>query len=143
MEGNSPSTHHYEGGCSCGGWTVGLELQQPLESLTPRRCSCEFCQQHPSVIVSAPELRAKFSGGTARTRTNGERLAVFYYCGECDELLAVGASIQGVLRGAVNSALLPASHALGEPMLVRPQGLDAEAKVERWGRLWGMLTGLR
>jgi hypothetical protein len=71
--------------------------------------------------------------------TNGDRLARFYRCGTCGDLLAVGCEIDGELRGAVNSEMLDQKDGFGEAVRIQPRLLSANEKLVRWGKLWGRL----
>ncbi len=136
------NTFAYAGACRCGSWTFEAVFSQPVSALTPRRCGCDYCRAYPSLIVSDPDMRAQLRGGEAFTRDNGDRLATFYYCRGCEDLLAIGCSIEGELRGALNAGLLSGTEGMRDATLVQPRVLDAAAKVKRWGALWGVLSGL-
>ena len=83
-----------------------------------------------------------FIGDGVSTKKNGDQLANFYYCKGCSILLAVGCNINGQLRGAVNSNLLQDVNQLGKPVQIQPRLLSANEKLERWNKLWGVLSGL-
>jgi len=132
----------YKGGCSCGRWCVEVDLDTPLESVTPRECDCDYCQAHASQIISDPALKAAFKGTGCVIRQNGDLLANFYHCADCQRLLAVGCEIDGQLRGAVNSHLLREASRLGKAVQIQPRLLSADEKRARWKTLWGVLQGL-
>ena len=73
---------------------------------------------------------------------NGDQLANFYYCDYCGDFLAVGCNLHGQLRGAVNSNLLHSSNQLGKSIQIQPQLLSSDEKLDRWGKLWGVLNGV-
>ncbi|WP_299584813.1 hypothetical protein [uncultured Microbulbifer sp.] len=83
-----------------------------------------------------------FIGDGILTKQNGDQLANFYHCRTCNELLAVGCTINGQLRGAVNPNLLQDVNQLGNPIQIQPRLLSAGGKIERWDKLWGVLNGL-
>ncbi|WP_444959441.1 hypothetical protein [Microbulbifer sp. VVAC002] len=87
-------------------------------------------------------MSAVFIGDGISTNQNGDQLAVFYHCKGCNQLLAVGCNINSQLRGAVNLNLLKGVDRLGDPIQVQPRLLSADQKLERWGKLWGFLSGL-
>ena len=70
---------------------------------------------------------------------NGDRLAHFYHCAACGDLLAVGCEINGCLRGAANALLLEQRAELGEHVPIQPRLLAAAEKLRRWETLWGEL----
>ena len=76
------------------------------------------------------------------TDRNGDRLAAFYHCSGCGDLLAVGCCIEGHLRGAVNALLLDQKSSLGGCVAIQPRLLSGAEKVARWGKLWGSLRGV-
>ena len=130
----------YQGSCNCGKWQVKITVKTPLSDLNPRVCDCEYCQNHPSAIVSDLNMIIDFIGGTAKINQNGDQLANFYYCIGCGDLLAVGHNINGVLRGAVNSQLLEDVDEFGEPVQNQPRFLKSSEKLESWEGLWGVLN---
>ena len=132
----------YQGRCTCGEWNIDLEFTQPTKILSPRICDCEYCKSNPSKIISAPDLAAKFFGGSCKIRKNGDQLANFYYCTGCSQLLAVGCYINGSLLGAINCGLFPDKVKFGAPVNVQPRFLSSEEKIDRWGKLWGKIVGL-
>lgn len=87
-------------------------------------------------------MMIEFLGGEIEMIKNGDELANFYNCNYCGDFLAVGCTINGKLRGAVNSNLLHGSCKLGKSIKVQPRLLKPNEKLDRWGRLWGMLNGV-
>ncbi|MBL4794469.1 MAG: hypothetical protein JKY24_02945 [Pseudomonadales bacterium] len=83
-----------------------------------------------------------FIGGDITISQNGDQLANFYYCDSCGDLLAVGCNFKGLLRGAVNPNLLPNAIQLGKPIQIQPRLLSPDEKLDRWGKLWGVLSGV-
>jgi hypothetical protein len=83
-----------------------------------------------------------FVGGGTSINQNGDQLANFYYCDCCGDLLAVGCTLNVQLRGAVNPNLLRNADQLGKPIRIQPRLLSADEKLDRWGKLWGVLNGV-
>lgn len=133
---------HYKGSCSCKQWQVEIEVTRPLEEFVSRVCDCNYCQDNPSEIISDPNMKIEFLGGEVSIIQNGDQLANFYYCSCCNDFLAVGCDINGQQRGALNSNLLHSSRMLGNPILIQPRLLSSNEKLERWGKLWGILKGI-
>ncbi len=119
-----------------------MDFPGQLSELTPRICDCEYCKQYPSTVISHPRLRVKFKGGDVEVRTNGARLANFNYCTKCKILLAVTSIIDAQVLGAVNSELFRDVSIFGAPKRIQPYLLSDEQKIERWGQLWGMVSGV-
>lgn len=119
-----------------------MDLAKPLENLNPRICDCEYCQSHPSAIISDLEMIIKFTGGTPNILNNGDKLANFYYCFQCGDFLAVGCKLNGILRGAVNHALFGGAALFGKPVQIQPRLLRPSEKLDRWAKLWGVLDGV-
>lgn len=132
----------YKGSCNCNRWQLEVETTKHLEHYNPRDCDCNYCQEHPSRVISDPGMSVAFIGEGFLVRQNGDRLANFYHCRDCKVLLAVGCCFDGQLRGAVNSNLLDESSQLGQPVQIQPRLLSAEEKQQRWRKLWGALSGL-
>jgi hypothetical protein len=133
---------HYKGSCSCNRWKVEIEVTKSLEEFNSRICDCNYCQDNPSEIISDPNMKIEFLGGEALINHNGDQLANFYYCDCCSDFLAVGCDIKGQQRGAVNSNLLHSSCKLGKPIIIQPRLLNSNEKLDRWGKLWGVLNGI-
>jgi len=133
---------HYKGSCSCHRWQVEIEVTTPLDAFNPRVCDCNYCQNNPSKIISAPNMTIKLVGGERSINQNGDRMANFYYCDYCGDLLAVGCHLNGQQRGAINANLLYDSNELGHPIQIQPRLLSSDEKRERWGTLWGILNGV-
>ena len=81
-------------------------------------------------------------GGETLIQKNGDQLAKFYYCDCCGDFLAVGCEINGELRGSVNSKFVGKASQLGEPISIQPRLLNAQEKLDRWSKLWGLLNGV-
>ena len=125
------------GQCRCG--DIKIQVTAAIESreLQPRVCDCDYCQQHPAAIISHPSMVMTLLSPLVQLHMdkNGDQLAGFYRCPNCRELIFVGCSIEGVLRGAVNVNLLQAQ--FGEAIAISPKKLTPEQKLERWRGLWG------
>lgn len=132
----------YKGSCICNRWQVEVNVTKTLSDFNPRVCDCNYCQNSPSAIISDPSMVIDFVGGEITINQNGNKLANFYYCNGCGDLLAVGCTLNSQLRGAVNSNLLCNANQLGEPILIQPRLLSADEKLMRWGKLWGVLNGI-
>ena len=132
----------YLGRCSCGKNEVLVETIIDFEKLVPRKCDCNSCRSLslPAAMVSDPRLSISIvqGGSSLQTKTNGSKQASFYHCKSCEQLLAVGATIEGIHRGAVNSCLFK-SIKFSEAVLIRPRLLSQVEKVQRWKRIWGNL----
>jgi len=132
----------YKGSCNCNQWQVEVSVAKPLGDLNPRICDCSYCKNNPSAIISDPNMVINLVGDEITIKKNGDQLANFYYCDRCGDLLAVGCDLNGQLRGAVNANLLRNAHQLGKPINIQPQLLNASEKLDRWGKLWGVLNGV-
>lgn len=132
----------YKGSCQCSRWQVEIQVQKPLDELSPRICDCSYCQNNPSKILSEPGMIIELTGGEASSTQNGDELATFYYCDCCGDFLAVGSDIDGHKRGAVNAGLLQGVNQLGNPIQIQPRLLSPSEKLERWDQLWGVLKGV-
>ena len=133
---------HYKGSCSCNRWQVEIDVARSLDEFNPRVCDCNYCQKNPSEIISDPNMKIELLGGETSIIQNGDQLANFYYCDSCDDLLAVGRDFNSQMRGAVNANLLRDFGQLGAAIEVQPRLLSADEKLDRWGRLWGVLNGV-
>ncbi|HET7541735.1 MAG TPA: hypothetical protein VFK05_17795 [Polyangiaceae bacterium] len=133
---------NYFGNCKCETWAIRVAAFDALGNFSPRVCDCEYCQAHPSALISHRNMRIELAGDehALALDQNGDRLASFYHCATCADLLAVGCEIAGRLRGAVNALLLDQRAELGEPVAIQPRLLAASEKLARWEQLWGELA---
>ena len=134
----------YTGKCACGLWSVTVTTLTSLDQFNPRVCDCEFCQAHPSALISEPAMRIRVTGDAANfTRhQNGDRLATFHHCVGCGQLIVVARDFDGVLRGAVNAETLERKGELGPRVGIQPRLLSPDEKLARWKKLWGMVEGI-
>jgi len=88
-------------------------------------------------------MEIELTGGKFTFDQNGDRLAKFYRCKSCGYLLAVGCFIEDVSRGAVSASLFDESYRFGEPIQIQPWLLSSKERLERWGKLWGFLDGIK
>ena len=121
-----------------------VNTAKPLSEFNPRVCDCEYCQSYPSWLMSDVGMVIELLGerSALTMNQNGDRLASFYHCKSCGQLLAVGCFLDGVQRGAVNGALLHDKNELGPRVSIQPRLLSAEQKLTRWQTLWGRLSGI-
>lgn len=131
-----------KGSCNCDQWQVQVIITKPLSDFNPRICDCDYCKNNPSAIISDPNMIINFIGSEITINQNGDELANFYYCNDCGDLLAVGCNLNGHLRGAVNPNLLRDANQLGKPIQIQPRLLSSDEKLDRWGKLWGVLNGV-
>ena len=131
----------HTGTCKCGHSSVLHDSSDDLSAVNPRICDCDFCQQNPSAMISGPNAACAINSdnGKFTQKTNGSEQATFYHCYNCDQLLAVGAQIEGESKGAINGLLLDHSAQLGEPVFIQPRLLSAKEKAARWSVVWGRL----
>ena len=131
-----------QGSCGCGQWHVKVSVDRSLADLNPRICDCDYCKAHPAAVISDPSMEIDLAGGRATFDQNGDRQAKFYRCEECGDLLAVRCLIGDVLRRTVNSNLFSETYQFGEPIQIQPWLLSGKERLERWGKLWGVLSGV-
>lgn len=133
---------NYSGLCKCKTWGIRISVAEHLRNLSPRVCDCEYCKAHPSAVISHPDMKFDLVGdkNLLTVSQNGDKLATFYHCTACGDLLAVGREINGRSRGAVNALLLDQRAELGEHMAVQPRLLAATDKLRRWEEVWGEMT---
>lgn len=128
------------GQCECGKVNVSVVADVNEADLNPRICDCDYCQGDTAAVISHPTMEIKINSklSNLKIEQNGDRLAKFYRCPSCNDLIAVSSEIDGVMRGAVNSNLLTCNN-LGEPVAISPKSLSSKEKIERWGTLWGVV----
>ena len=128
----------FTGGCHCSNLTVSVELTRAASSYSPRACDCEFCRRHGAAWVSDPQgsllIHVRDQGDTGRYR-QGAGIAEMLLCRNCGVLVA--ALWQGAhLHGVVNANVLEGRDALPPVQPVSPKVLSADAKVNRWQKIW-------
>ena len=133
------TSHHYAGGCYCGNIALEVELTEAAGAYRPRACDCDFCRRHGAAYLSDPRgrlaIRVERESELGRYR-QGDGLAEFLLCRTCGVLAAATWSDHGRLYGVVNSRAVADLAGLGPETPVSPRTLSAEAKTERWKRLW-------
>ena len=125
------------GGCHCGNLVLELVLAEPLETYTPRACDCDFCTAHGAAYISDPRgsLVVKINDrGELGAYRQGSGAAEFLVCRTCGVLVAASYVEGGRRYASVNSKAVRAAFAAATP--VSPKTLAADAKIERWTRLW-------
>lgn len=133
---------NYFGFCACRTWRLEVSTEGALQRFNPRVCDCAYCQSQPSTgLISDPQMQIELRGDRAEVKEeqNGDRLATFYRCAQCGDLLAVGCELGGRRRGAVNAFLLDQKSSLGNSIAIQPRLLKAPEKLARWDKLWGSL----
>ena len=132
----------YLGQCNCGKSQVVVDAAVDFEKLVPRSCDCDSCMSLflPAIMVSDPALNISIvnEDDSLKTRKNGSQQASFLHCKSCDQLLAVGANIEGKFRGAVNAFLFRNIN-FSDAIPIRPGLLSQADKIKRWNEIWGNL----
>ena len=129
----------HAGGCHCGALRWRFESARALADFAPRACDCDFCTRHRAAWVSDPEGRLTLdaSGDALQRYRQGSGQAEFLACRTCGVLVAVVArTADGHLIGAANRNAFDARAEFGDEVVVSPQQLEAEAKLQRWTGLW-------
>jgi hypothetical protein len=129
----------HPGGCHCGALRWAFTSSQPLRTLSPRACDCDFCSRHRAAWVSDPRGTLEIRGNYAALRRyrQGSGQADFLLCNECGVLLAVIAqAVDGRLIGAANRNAFDARGAFTDETVVSPRLLAADAKLARWNQVW-------
>lgn len=126
------------GGCHCSNISVSVELTRAASSYSPRACDCELCRRHGAAWVSDPQgsllIHVRDQRDTGRYR-QGAGIAEMLLCRNCGVLVA--ALWQGPhLLGVVNANALEARDTLAAAEPVSPKSLSAEAKMNRWQKIW-------
>jgi hypothetical protein len=130
--------HRISGRCHCGNITLQVALTDSPQTYRPRACDCEFCRMHGAAYISDPDGSLVFSVTEPRLTTRyrqGSGEADMLLCGRCGVLVGALYAGAGHQYGVVNARVLEET-ALGLPETVSPKALPANAKVERWQRLW-------
>jgi hypothetical protein len=126
------------GGCRCGALAVEATLTSPASAYTPRACDCSFCRERDAAWLSDPDgvLRlVQRDGSDALHCRQGSGQADFIACAHCGTLVMVACEIDGNLYAAINAQVLQGA-AFAPEQPASPQQLSADAKRERWRRLW-------
>jgi len=133
----------FKGKCSCSLCSVTFETEKTLSDYQPRVCDCSYCADNPGKPISehGTVIKVTTAGSTDLVcRRNGDLLADFYHCKNCDDLIVAGKAIEGNWLGALNSELLDDCSKLAEVVPVQPRLLSPQEKVERWKRVWSTLV---
>ena len=129
------------GRCKCGEITFTIAVDVDPIDLKPRSCDCDYCKSNPSSIISHPTMVIELSVYISQLNIaqNGDALANFYRCAQCNSLICVGCELDGKMRGAVNADLLSNRTELGTIVYISPKLLSPKEKIKRWKELWGSI----
>lgn len=127
------------GSCECKQVKVVVSVDERANNLHPRVCDCDYCNLYPAPVISHPTMKIEVFASLANLKIdkNGDELARFYRCPNCNNLIIVGCEIDEQLRGAVNAGLLTKVAHFGGRIKISPKKLTAQEKLERWRTLWG------
>ncbi|WP_434360306.1 hypothetical protein NF212_07615 [Parasalinivibrio latis] len=129
------------GNCRCNSVSLHVSAEIDFSELNPRRCDCDYCREKPAALISHPTMEVEVGVplNSMKAEQNGDRLATFYRCKTCDDLIVVGAKIDGEWRGAVNGELLSCRSELGDDVAISPKKLSPSEKQARWKKLWAKI----
>ncbi len=127
------------GACACGLVKVAVAAQENTENIHPRVCDCDYCKQYPSALISHPSMviDVQYPLTDLKIERNGDGVAGFHRCPDCNSLIVVACTLDAVVRGAVNAHILKCDGAFGDSVDISPKSLKVHEKMERWGKLWG------
>lgn len=131
--------HELSGGCHCGNTVANVQLSRPPEFYGPRVCDCEFCSKHGASYLSDPDgvLRICVRDPQAISKyRQGSHTAEFLLCSICGVLVAVTHESDGRTFAAVNSRIFADRPGFAEAVVVSPQRLPVDERVDRWARVW-------
>jgi len=127
------------GSCHCGSVSLHFHTTKTPEGFRPRACDCSFCQKHGAMYLSdaSGRLVLKVEDAPLLQRyRQGAGVAEFLSCARCGVLVAVIHESGGKTIGAINARCMDALGSFGEPIVVSPQKLGPNEKIERWSEVW-------
>lgn len=131
--------HHYAGSCHCGNIALEIGLTEAPGAYRPRACDCDFCRRHAAAYLSDPRgrlaIRVEREADLGRYR-QGDGLADLLFCRTCGVLVGGIYAEEGRLYGVVNARVVLSLAGLGADAPVSPKTLSAQAKTERWKKIW-------
>lgn len=133
------TSHSYAGGCHCGNIAVEIELTKAAGAYRPRACDCDYCVRHAAAYLSDPRgrltIRVQRESDLGRYR-QGDGLADFLVCRTCGVLVGATYADPSGRYAVVNCRAVAGLSGLGPETPVSPKTLSAEAKTERWKKIW-------
>jgi hypothetical protein len=127
------------GSCFCGNIGIELELTKETSQYNPRECDCDFCQKHGATYISE-------NNGNLKIRINekekisrfkqGSNLAEFLICKNCGILAAGIYKEQNIIYAAINVRSLKNKKEFGQSVIVSPENLSGDDKIQRWKKIW-------
>lgn len=94
-----------EGGCHCGNIHYRYKVDQPLENLSIRVCSCSFCTKQGATYTSDPEgklhVRIKKTEHIQKYRFSSKQVD-FIFCGICGVMPLSITEIDGNIFALIN-----------------------------------------
>lgn len=129
--------HQYHGSCECGEVKLTLTLNQPIETLTPRKCDCDFCMARNICYLSAPDATIEVTTKHALTaQQQGSMQAEFLTCPQCQTLIGATCEFGDIRKGALNARILADQDKLQPAVIASPKQLSPQEKFDRWKILW-------
>lgn len=133
------TSHSYAGGCHCGNIALEVELTEAAGAYRPRACNCDYCVRHAAAYLSDPRgrlaIRVERESDLGRYR-HGDGLADFLICRTCGVLVGATYADQSGRYGVVNRRAFADLSGFGPETPVSPKTLPAQAKTERWKKIW-------
>ena len=125
------------GSCSCN--NICLSWRNIDFSLVPRKCGCNYCSEKSAAYVSKSKTSVEVEVRNTtllRMQEHGSRLAKFYECANCGDVVIVIVSIDGELFCALNVNCLEQRHRFPKPINVNFSDQMPEQKLARWKQNW-------
>ncbi|MDH5630007.1 MAG: RusA family crossover junction endodeoxyribonuclease [Gammaproteobacteria bacterium] len=129
--------NNLKGQCRCGNIHFNIGTNINLSQFQPRQCDCDFCRQYNAAYFSDPEGKLDVvieNKEKIKCCGQGDNLADFLTCNQCDSLIGVFYHDDKQWYGAVNSRNIDSQFA--DDLTISPKKLSADEKKSRWKELW-------
>ena len=129
----------FSASCHCGNLRAKAAITQPLASIVPRACDCDFCTRHGAAYLSDARGQLAFlinDSNQVMTYNQGSGAADFVLCRTCGVLMGVVYRHGGHCIGALNAHTLNQRDQLPAAQTASPQLLSDGDKMERWQQIW-------
>ena len=131
----------YKARCSCGDIEIIINLPEPIESYSARKCDCDFCVPRCLAYLSDANGTLSFTPKDKLVQLKqGSGQATFWQCRNCEDVVAVSNTQNGDTRGAAVKGLFEGLYSLQESVTVSPKTLSAAEKLERWPLVWAKVV---
>lgn len=134
----------FKGSCQCK--NIQIEWSLVDTSLVPRACQCSYCREKKAAYISKSGTRVEVSIAKPELHTihlQGDEIAQFHECGNCEDLVFVSATIDNHDYCAVNVHTLDKADLFPNEINADFTQFSKEQSLALWKQNWCDLETIR